>query len=137
MRWAHRQLCVFRVACVGLGAGWAGGEEKPRVDILAPARTVLVEREGRTQAYPSLADAMAAAQTGDVIRLGPGTHRGPVVLDRAGVTLRGEPGARIDANDPSWTPRWEKAPQKGHAPLAAGTHRMSWTGSTGVLRSVV
>ncbi len=45
----------------------------------------------------SLARAVAAAAAGDVLRLAPGVHNGPVVIDRA-LTLEGEPGAVVDGH---------------------------------------
>ncbi|MCL5778379.1 nitrous oxide reductase family maturation protein NosD [Limibaculum sp. FT325] len=45
--------------------------------------------------HGALADAVAEAQAGDVLRLGPGTHRGQVTLDRP-LTLDCLPGAVID-----------------------------------------
>jgi len=45
----------------------------------------------------SLARAIAAAAPGDVLRLKPGIHDGPVVIDRA-LTLEGEPGAVVDGH---------------------------------------
>jgi nitrous oxidase accessory protein len=45
----------------------------------------------------SLARAVAAAVPGDVLRLAPGIHDGPIVIDRA-LTLEGEPGAVIDGH---------------------------------------
>jgi len=44
----------------------------------------------------ALARAAAAAAPGDVLRLAPGTHRGPVTLDRP-VTLEGDGAATVDA----------------------------------------
>ncbi|MDT8343803.1 MAG: nitrous oxide reductase family maturation protein NosD [Thermohalobaculum sp.] len=43
----------------------------------------------------ALVAAVAQAQAGDVLRLAPGTHRGPVTLDRP-LTLDCQPGATID-----------------------------------------
>jgi len=43
----------------------------------------------------ALARALTAAQAGDVLRLRPGVHRGPVLIDRP-LTLAGEPGAAVD-----------------------------------------
>jgi hypothetical protein len=89
------------------------------VDILAPAASVTVLQDGRTQTFATLAEAMVAATTGAVVRLAPGTHRGPVVLRHPGMALRGEPGARIDANAPDWKPQWTKAPQYGRLSFIA------------------
>ncbi len=43
----------------------------------------------------ALAAAVQSARAGDLLRLGPGTHRGPVVI-RTTLTLQGEKGAVID-----------------------------------------
>lgn len=83
------------------------------VPLLAPAAGVVLERGTDAFQHATLAEALAAARADDVLRLAPGTHRGPVVLDRPGLVLRGEPGARIDANESGWTPQWTPAPQFG------------------------
>jgi nitrous oxidase accessory protein len=44
----------------------------------------------------SLVDALARAQPGDTLLLGPGSHAGPVLITVPGITLEGEPGAIID-----------------------------------------
>lgn len=57
---------------------------------VAPAETILVPAgDGRP-----LQQRLDGAAPGDVIRLGPGEHRGPVVIASA-LTLEGEPGARL------------------------------------------
>jgi nitrous oxidase accessory protein len=43
----------------------------------------------------ALAQAIAAATPGDVLRLQPGVHLGPVVVDKS-LTIEGEPGAVVD-----------------------------------------
>jgi len=56
----------------------------------AAAATVAVEPGGE-----ALARAIAAAAPGDVLRLKPGVHLGPVVVDKP-LILEGEPGAVVD-----------------------------------------
>lgn len=56
---------------------------------VSEASTLVPAREG------ALAAAVARAQPGDTLRLGTGTHPGPVILDRS-VVLIGEPGAVLD-----------------------------------------
>lgn len=43
----------------------------------------------------ALRKAVTTAEDGDILRLGPGLHEGPVVIDRP-LTIEGEPGARVD-----------------------------------------
>lgn len=50
-----------------------------------------------TPGRDSLARVVAAAAPGDMLRLAPGIHDGPVVIDRA-LTLEGEPGAVVDGH---------------------------------------
>jgi hypothetical protein len=108
-RLAVLQACL--PACLARGAG-AVLPASP--GILAPAGSVTVLREGRSpRTFATLGEALAAASAGSVVRLAPGTHRGPVVLTRPGIVLRGEPGARIDANDAGWRPRWTRSPLHG------------------------
>lgn len=45
---------------------------------------------------PTIAEAIAAAAPGDTVRLGPGVHAGPVLIDRPGITLTGDGGAIVD-----------------------------------------
>lgn len=62
--------------------------------IWAPAVTAA---EIQVPAQPgALSLAVAAAAAGDVLVLAPGVHRGGVVLDKPGLTLRGETGATVD-----------------------------------------
>ena len=56
----------------------------------AAAATVAVEPGGE-----ALARAIAAAAPGDVLRLKPGVHLGPVIVDKP-LILEGEPGAVVD-----------------------------------------
>lgn len=108
--------------CLTLGlalvASRAPGVPAP-ASLLAPATTVTLQHSGASIPFPDARSAVAAARTGDVVLLGPGTHRGPLVLTNASVTIRGEDGACVNANDPSWTPRWEKAPQFGRLAFAS------------------
>lgn len=55
----------------------------------ARAATIAVPAGPKTAAA-----AIAAASPGDIVRLGPGTHRGPLRIDRP-ITLQGEPGAIV------------------------------------------
>ena len=50
----------------------------------------------RIPAGESLIDALARAQPGDTLLLGPGSHAGPVLITVPGITLEGESGAVID-----------------------------------------
>lgn len=43
----------------------------------------------------ALIASVAAAEAGDILRLAPGLHRGPVAIDRS-LTILGEPGAEVD-----------------------------------------
>lgn len=54
-----------------------------------------VAAEHRVVAGSGLATAVAAASAGDVLRLGPGRHAGPVVIDRT-LSLIGEAGALLE-----------------------------------------
>lgn len=56
-----------------------------------------VAAEARVPAEPgALAGAVAAAQPGDVLVLAPGIHGGGIVLDKAGMVVRGEAGVVVD-----------------------------------------
>ncbi|MCW2239047.1 nitrous oxide reductase family maturation protein NosD [Azospirillum canadense] len=65
--------------------------------ILALAAIPLGAVAGTVDVVPGggLAQAIAAASDGDVLRLEPGVHAGPVIVDKA-VTLEGLPGAVVD-----------------------------------------
>jgi len=67
----------------------------------------------------SAKEAVAKAQAGDVIVLGPGTHFGPLVVSVSNVTLRGETGARVTANVETWKPAWTK--ETAYGPFAYST----------------
>lgn len=104
------------LASLLLGAcacGLAAEGERKQTSLVAPAPSVTLEHLGKLTTYATLAEALDAAQEKDVLRLAAGTHRGPVILNRTGLVLRGEPGARINANEPQWTPRWTPSPQYG------------------------
>jgi nitrous oxidase accessory protein len=50
----------------------------------------------RVAAGESMTDALARAQPGDTLLLGPGSHAGPVLITVPGITLEGESSAIID-----------------------------------------
>ncbi|MBN2711773.1 MAG: right-handed parallel beta-helix repeat-containing protein [Planctomycetes bacterium] len=87
-------------------------EPQTSPDILKPAVKVVIERNGEEISFPTAREALAAAQDGDKITLGPGTHRGPLLINKS-ITLKGEPGAHVDANSDEWKPVWTKAGQYG------------------------
>ncbi|HCE42689.1 MAG TPA: hypothetical protein DET40_04000 [Lentisphaeria bacterium] len=86
---------------------------KTGVDMMRPAEKVVIIRNNAETKFPSAAEAVAAAQSGDVIVLGPGLHRGPLALKKSGVTIRGEPGAYVTAYVANWKPEWKKDPNYG------------------------
>lgn len=106
-------MCSWRMIGLGLCAAIAADVAAAAVAGLAPAPTVLLQRGGKDQPYADARSAVADARAGDVVLLGPGTHRGPLALTNANVTLRGVPGAVVNANDRHWKPQWSKAPQYG------------------------
>ncbi|MCI0689055.1 MAG: nitrous oxide reductase family maturation protein NosD, partial [Sporichthyaceae bacterium] len=52
--------------------------------------------QGQGVAAPSVAEALAAAQPGDTVRLRDGTHRGPLVVRVPGITIIGSRAAEVD-----------------------------------------
>ena len=62
--------------------------------IAASTETIFVSADGGH----ALQHVIDGAALGDVVRLGPGEHRGPIVID-APITLEGEPGAKLLGND--------------------------------------
>ncbi len=86
---------------------------KNNTDILRPAEKAVIIRNNTETKFASAAEAVAAAETGDVIVLGPGLHRGPLAFRKSGVQLTGEPGAYVTAYDGSWKPDWKKDPKYG------------------------
>lgn len=99
------RLAVLATAIALLQAGEA--------HLLAPASSATLQRGNERIACVDARAALAQAVAGDVVLLGPGTHRGPLLIDKAGLTLRGEPGARIDAGSTAWTPVWTPEPACG------------------------
>ncbi len=81
----------------------------------ASAATVTVQPGG-------LAAAVAAAAPGDVLRLAPGEHRGPVLVDKP-LTLEGEPGAVVvgDGNASTITLRAPDSAVRGLTIRGSGT----------------
>ena len=75
----------FRVAAIAAAVGCACGSA-------AIAETITVMPGGTR-----LQTALAAAKPGDRLSLKPGTHRGPVIVDRR-VSIEGQRGAVIDGN---------------------------------------
>jgi hypothetical protein len=107
------------VLCACLACAVAAAAPAP-IDLFAPAAGVAIERDGRTpQAFATVAEALTAATAPCVVRLAPGTHRGPVAVTRPGIVLRGDPGARIDANNAGWQPQWAKTPAHGRLAYAS------------------
>ena len=76
---AHACMRAAIVVAAGLAATLA-----------ASAETIFVSADGGRL----LQHVLDAAAPGDVVRLGPGEHRGPVVIGSA-LTLEGEPGAKL------------------------------------------
>lgn len=62
----------------------------------AGAPAVQVLDGGPARVYRTAAEAIAAARTGDTVRLAEGVHHGPLVLRVGGVTLLGPPSAVVD-----------------------------------------
>lgn len=84
--------------------------------LLAPAAGATLLRGGQSIPCGDAAAALAQAAEGDVVLLARGSHRGPLLLAKSHLTLRGDPGARIDASEPAWTPVWR--PEPGYGPQA-------------------
>lgn len=76
----------------------------------AGAPQVTVERLGQVRRVDTAQQALEAAQPGDTVVLGPGVHRGPLVIGVDRVRLRGEPGAVVNANAADWHPLWRHEP---------------------------
>ncbi len=64
--------------------------------------------------YDGIRQALDAAKPGDVIRLTPGRHQGPVVINKDRITLKGDAGAVI-TGAAQWKPEWRAEPEYGHA----------------------
>ncbi|MAX27413.1 MAG: hypothetical protein CMJ19_23190 [Phycisphaeraceae bacterium] len=103
-------LCLAWVIGMGLI-----GMPTVKAGVLDDATEVKVIRKGQTLRFTSARQAVAKAQSGDVIELGTGTHVGPLVLDKANLTLQAKPGvlARVNGNDIRWKPQWKRAPEFG------------------------
>lgn len=88
----RRVLLRFVATAAGgaaaLGTAWLASAQRP---LRGSAPYVPVERLV-PQEYPTIQAAVDAARTGDVVRIAPGIHRGPVLLDGKSVSLRGLPG---------------------------------------------
>jgi hypothetical protein len=83
---------------------------------LAAAESVpgaVILRGGERIAYVDAGSALAAAQAGDEVLLAAGVHRGPLVLDRSRLILRGELGAVVDGTRTDWLPLWTPEPACG------------------------
>ena len=112
------RLGSILLGAILLAAPVACERETPAPTRTPPAETsaqtsVAIHRGPDVLPADSLDKAIQGAQPGDVIELAPGEYRGPVVLDRPGVTLRGKPGARINANSAAWKPLWTRRPEYG------------------------
>lgn len=59
------------------------------------ARSAAAEVRSVEAGGDNLSEQIALAEAGDVLRLAPGLHKGPVTVDRS-ITLAGEPGAIVD-----------------------------------------
>jgi nitrous oxidase accessory protein len=99
-----------------LREGVGGGvTPRARLRFLAAVFTACLAASGAwgaTIAVPAgdgLADALSHAAPGDTLRLGPGVHRGSVVIETPGLTLEGEPDAVVDGLGQGRT-LWVKAP---------------------------
>ncbi|HBC89658.1 MAG TPA: hypothetical protein DCZ94_22190 [Lentisphaeria bacterium] len=86
---------------------------KTDIDMMRPAEKIVIIRNNAETKFASALEAVAAAQTGDVIVLGSGLHRGPLAFKKSGITLKGEPGAYVTAYDAKWKPEWKKEPAYG------------------------
>lgn len=101
------------LALIGLIA--TVGYAKPSGDLLDGATEVKVVRDGQTFGSPSAMAALKHAQRGDIIKLGAGTHQGPLILDTPNITLCGKVGTlvRVNGNDATWQPSWQRALEYG------------------------
>ncbi|HAU38950.1 MAG TPA: hypothetical protein DCX07_14710 [Phycisphaerales bacterium] len=108
-----RYVCLVVVVGVWCGIGFGESGNPGTIDILQPATQVVIERKGERIPFASAKEALAAAVSGDVVLLGPGTHRGPLVVQTSGITLSGIAGARVNANSDTWKPEWKREPQYG------------------------
>ncbi|MFG0247426.1 MAG: hypothetical protein ACF8OB_00960, partial [Phycisphaeraceae bacterium JB051] len=102
--------CLAWIICMGIVP-----LPTAKAGVLDPATEVKIIRQGQTITFTSASQAIAKAQRGDVIELGAGTHAGPLVLDKANLTLQAKPGviARVNGNDANWKPQWKRAPEFG------------------------
>lgn len=83
------------------------------VDFLKAGTTVTLQHGDQKQTFTDAREALRKAVAGDVVTLGEGTHRGPLMLGTSGVTLTGLPGARVSGNSADWKPQWQKEPAYG------------------------
>src|SRR4051812_5910438 len=82
------------------------------------AREFLVRDSGNKSV---LADAIAAANSGDTIRISPGIYREKITLTK-GVSLVGEPGVVLDPSEPLQL-SWQAAPEVGAGVFRATSAR--------------
>lgn len=80
----------------------------------AEQRISVTEKSGISNTAASLEEALARATPGSTILIDGGTHRGPFVIDKDNLTLRGKNGAVITASQ-EWTPQWRPEPEYGFA----------------------
>lgn len=83
--------------------------------LLELATEVKIIRNGKTLNQPSAIIALRKAHDGDIIELGNGTHQGPLTLDKPNLIVRAKSGvlARVNGNDNSWKPVWERVAEYG------------------------
>lgn len=87
-------MSAAAVAALGGGlAAWHRSSVRTPAPVPAPAPAPYVPVERHVpRDYPTIQAAVDASRTGDIVRVAPGIHRGPVVVENRSVSLRGLPG---------------------------------------------
>ncbi len=98
----NRRLIVF---CALLGTFLA---------CVADQNITITGKNGVSGTASSLGEAIEKAASGSTVIIDGGTHRGPFVIARDGLTLRGKNGAVITASQ-DWKPDWRPEPEYGFA----------------------